>query len=221
MSVRFVTGGVATGKTTRMIALLAQAPEGTAGGVIAPRRMSGALTVGYDLLLLPGTERMRLADRHMLRPEDTGHVSVVDSGPPHEAVDPDVASFGPYLFRQTAFDKAFAHLAALMARPGIRTLYLDEIGPLELQGRGHAPALETLLPLGKHWVLAVRGACLERVRRWCQELAPVQFEEEADQTGACMYAANSFSVFSTPSRWVRSYPWEAYTPGPINPCARS
>ena len=38
---------------------------------------------------------------------------------------------------------------------------------------------------------------------------------------ALTYASNSFSVFSTPFLWLRSYPWEAYTPGPISPWRRS
>jgi hypothetical protein len=63
----------------------------------------------------------------------------------------------------------------LVAQPEIRTLYLDEMGPLELAGRGHAPALQAFLAQGAHWVLAVRSACLEDVRRWCQALAPHHF----------------------------------------------
>ena len=32
------------------------------------------------------------------------------------------------------------------------------------------------------------------------------------------YPSITFKVLSAPSRWLRSYPWEAYTPAPISPC---
>ncbi len=35
------------------------------------------------------------------------------------------------------------------------------------------------------------------------------------------YSARSLRVFSAPSLWLLSYPWDAYTPAPMRPCLKS
>ncbi len=168
--IRFVTGPIGSGKTNRMEQWLRQAPAGTVGGILARKRWDGGKPAGYDLVLVPGWTVHPLAN---LAAEDAvaggwdpsaGTADVRANFMDVLAGGQDSFVFGPFRFQTGAFRTAAAHLDALAADPGIDTLLIDEIGPLELAGGGHADVLDRLLRSDKELVLCVRSACLEAVR---------------------------------------------------------
>ena len=99
---------------------------------------------GYDLLMLPAGGRIPLA-----RP--TG--SDVPRG---------WFPFRRFFFNPAAFAAAESCWAALDGPPP-KELILDEIGPLELEGRGFAPLLRIFLSAGSDLTVSVRPSLLEAV----------------------------------------------------------
>lgn len=76
----------------------------------------------------------------------------------------DSVQVGRFVVRQAAFDWAEARLTRAAEGQGASTLVVDEIGPLELQGRGLARALRSLLERSSvDLVLVVRETLLDRV----------------------------------------------------------
>ena len=169
-SVRYVTGPIGSGKTSRLAQWFQEAPPGTAGGILARKRWCDGRPVGYDLVLLPEGAVRPLAD---LSVGEEGVARRDASGQSQEALlerhDAPVEGrddflFGPFRFHAEAFRVAADHLDALAADPEIGTILLDEVGPMELAGGGHAAILRRLLRTDKQLVLCVRTECLEAVK---------------------------------------------------------
>lgn len=138
--VAILTGPVRSGKTTRLGAW-AEA-RGRVGGLLSP----------------DGPEGRRLAD--------LASGSFVEMERPGEG-EPSV-DVGPFRFRQAAFTWGEEVLAGAATDPGIEVIVLDEVGPLELAGRGFADALDRLTRSeGAPLVIFVRDTLLAAVRaRW-------------------------------------------------------
>jgi nucleoside-triphosphatase THEP1 len=76
-------------------------------------------------------------------------------------------------FDASAFDAALAEV-----RPAALAV-IDEVGPLELRGGGHAAAVERALACSDAALLVVREALADRVERWLSpraEVVVVRFE---------------------------------------------
>ncbi len=151
--VHFVSGPIGSGKTTRLEAWFRQAPPGTVGGILARKWWRAGQPAGYDLVLVPGWTVCPLAGLSVDEASDAWR---------------DSFAFGPFRFRKAAFEAAAAHLEALAADPRIDTLLIDEIGPMELAGGGHAGILDRLLRTDKELMLCVRSECLDAVRQRVQ-----------------------------------------------------
>jgi len=81
------------------------------------------------------------------------------------------------------FDEAAFEVAREEVRSSAFTI-IDEIGPLELDGRGHAAAVERALTLPGAVLVVVREALVERARRWLSSYTPVEvvrFEPGRDE----------------------------------------
>ncbi|MFH1879816.1 MAG: nucleoside-triphosphatase [Bacillota bacterium] len=139
-----ITGEVNAGKTTRMKELYRQ-QQNTADGLISEKVFEGGHFLGYRLVHLQGCESMELA---LLKYEYHGQFS-------------EACKFGPFVFSEAAFRFGVDLLRRLCADASIDSVYLDEVGPLELKGQGFAAILPQLLHSGKNLVITVRKACLE------------------------------------------------------------
>jgi nucleoside-triphosphatase THEP1 len=143
-----ITGPQGSGKTSFLLALAAalRIQGKTPGGIAAPVMFEGSERIGYDLLDLETDERVALARKNVL---------------------PTGISTGPFTFLPAAI--AFGELAlASAAARKTHVIALDEIGPLELAGKGWSPALSALLlsPPGV-LLLVVRPDLIQRVlERW-------------------------------------------------------
>ena len=137
--VTIYAGPVRSGKTTALRARLEAAPRRAALGVLAPD-VDGRRTL---VSLATGAARRLEADRPA-----------------------DPVAVGRFTFDGAVFAWARGEiLAAVAARP--ETLVVDEVGPLELDGRGLAPAVDAAVCLGvdteARVLLVVREALVDRV----------------------------------------------------------
>lgn len=69
---------------------------------------------------------------------------------------------GPYHFSKAAFEFAESIFVDIFAR-GIEPMFIDEIGPLELTGRGFASILERALKTRRDLYISVRNQCVDEV----------------------------------------------------------
>jgi nucleoside-triphosphatase THEP1 len=134
-----LTGDVGSGKTTFLAGLLKSWPSSSPApeGFLGPRVFEKNMMLGYDLLTLRDGRRLPFLRR---------------------AEGPDTAAVGPWRL----VDSSLAVAADIIrgSRPDA-LLVVDELGPLELEGRGHGPALaEVLDQPGRRFLFVVRETCL-------------------------------------------------------------
>ncbi len=143
MEVVVVTGKVNSGKTTKLEELFAaEKSEGkSATGIIARSIFAGRIKTGFDVVDLATGYSMPLTRRGQGRKAGF--------------------SVGKFTFFSKGFEFAEKALLNFKSR-GV--VFLDEVGPLELEGKGHADCLRTLLnsDLDKLY-LSVRKECLAKV----------------------------------------------------------
>jgi len=143
--IHIASGPVQTGKTTRLFswstAALAQSP-GSVDGVLAP------VIHGHRHIVHIASGESRDLEEHALQVPDQ--------------------QIGRFTFRADVF--AWAHSILLGAAAHLAEgcwLVVDEIGPLELAGRGLEPAVSSILESGlqtrAHIVLVVREHLVDRV----------------------------------------------------------
>ncbi len=134
--ITIVTGEIDAGKTRYLHERASQ--SGTAAW------LSVKSLPGYDLLMLPAGGRIPLA-----RPAGTD-------------IPRDWFPFRRFFFNPVAFAAAESCWAAFEGSPP-KELILDEVGPLELEGRGFAPLLRVFLSAGSDLTVSVRPSLLEAV----------------------------------------------------------
>lgn len=115
-----------TGKTTVLRAHAhSLATRGrSVGGIASPAVFESDIRIGYDVIDLRTGHRRRLA-RIAAEPQ---------AGP----------AVGPYRFDAAALAAGNAAITAAV-RDGLDTIAIDEVGPLEFDGQGWAPAVEYAL----------------------------------------------------------------------------
>ena len=146
--IRIITGPVDSGKTTRMLELYRMAGPGTAGGFISRKLFRDGSFTGYEISRLSDGESRLLA---VLANGDHGEAAVLT---------PDCFQFSRFIFFNDAFRFGESVIEALQQDPGITDLFLDEIGPLELEGKGFAQLLDRLDKQKMNLCLGIRSDCL-------------------------------------------------------------
>lgn len=146
-----ITGEMDTGKTRELIRLYHDLPAGTADGFASNKFFSeqGAFA-GYDLKRL-GTGKTVPFIR--LRKGDEGM-------PQKENFD-----FDRFIFLRETFVAAEQAIRDILSDPSIRTVLLDEIGPVELQGNGFCSALKDLLASDKELYFCINRKNLDPVAK--------------------------------------------------------
>lgn len=146
-----ITGEMDTGKTTELIRLYHGLPDGTADGFVSIKAFSeqGAFA-GYDL--------KRLA---------TGKtVPFIRLGKAYEApLQQESFAFDRFTFLQESLAVAEQAIRDILSDPLILTVLLDEIGPVELQGKGFCRALKMLLKSDKDLYLCINRKNLDPVEK--------------------------------------------------------
>lgn len=136
--IRILTGPIRSYKTTTLLHWALRHPE--VGGVLTPDRNE---------------------IRHLYRVSDTTWLPWQKSAVTND----DDFTIGRFIFDGVAFATALDWLQADVTNPGIRHILMDEIGPLELSGKGFDPWLRRFLqyPPPKALILVVRDSVLEDV----------------------------------------------------------
>ncbi|MGD0783947.1 MAG: nucleoside-triphosphatase [Candidatus Aminicenantales bacterium] len=139
-----LTGGVGSGKTAFLTGLLKvlRSRSLPLDGFVAERVFHDRRLTGYDLAAVRDGRRFPF----LRRGERTGG-----------------ATIGPWLSAASGLAAAAEIIRA--SDPGA-ILVIDELGPLELEGRGHWPALAAVLDQpGRRFLFVIREGCLIRFIR--------------------------------------------------------
>ena len=76
----------------------------------------------------------------------------------------EIYSIGPFSFSKRAFEFAGKIIDEIIEK-NINPVFIDEIGPLELQGKGFCPMLEKILKTQKDVYIVVRSHCVDEVAK--------------------------------------------------------
>jgi nucleoside-triphosphatase THEP1 len=147
--VNIITGEMDTGKTAELIRLYHDLPVGTADGFASTKAFSeqGAFA-GYDLKRLATGKTVPFI-----------RLSKPDKAPPQH----DSFIFDRFTFLREPFAVAEQAIQDILSDPLIRIVLLDEIGPVELQGKGFCKVLKDLLASDKELYLCINRKNLDQV----------------------------------------------------------
>ena len=134
---KIVTGSIASGKTSKLLELYDRDPAGD--GFVAIKKMRGEKVSGYDAMRLKTKEQFSLVVRDEFLQEPM-------------AIE---AQIGPYLFDRSAMEKIYETFDELI-RNRVQPLYFDEVGLLEIEGKGFDSLIKKLVASGLDLILVVR-----------------------------------------------------------------
>jgi len=135
-----LSGEIGAGKTSVANHLATELDEqrGAVGGILSPRIIEDGATIGYTI-------------RDLMTDEER----------PFASLDPPGVPVGKFFIAERGL--AFARCAIEQAIASTQTVFVDEVGMLELAGNGLAPAVKTLLQSQVLPVLLVRSSFVEAV----------------------------------------------------------
>lgn len=142
--VYIVTGSINSGKTSRLLKLYKMRDEGD--GFVAIKNMTNDRVTGYDMIRLSTNERRSFIVRDTMVPEDFETLCKI----------------GPYCFSKATIQWV-EHSLRYMVAHGVSAIFLDEIGPLELEGQCFDGILSELVDSGCDLYITVRQAALDAV----------------------------------------------------------
>lgn len=137
--VHIITGSCNSGKSTHFLRLWQEA-GGTDKGLWSKKQKdTEGNIIGYDVVLLPSMYICPLARTH-----STGSLSSEFN-----------LSQGRFLFSSQAFGEAMEYV---LSSPLASSVWIDEVGKLELRELGYAPLLRTLLAHETDITLTIRDS---------------------------------------------------------------
>jgi nucleoside-triphosphatase THEP1 len=139
-----ITGGIDEGKTRKIQAIYRQMKKGD--GWVSRKIFLNEEFVGYEIVKLSTGEKLPLAYKK-------------ENVPPGWD---EIYSIGPFSFSKRAFEFAGKIIDEIIKK-NINPVFIDEIGPLELQGKGFCPMLGKILKTQKDIYIVVRSHCVEDV----------------------------------------------------------
>ncbi|WP_319467589.1 nucleoside-triphosphatase [uncultured Trichococcus sp.] len=149
--VTIITGEMDAGKTTELVRRYHELPAGTADGFASTKAFSEqGVFEGYDLRRLATGKtvpfiRLRKADELLAQQ--------------------DGCIFDRFIFLREPLAAAEQAIRDILSDPSVRTVLLDEIGPVELQGNGFCRALKVLLESDKELYLCINRKNLDSVTK--------------------------------------------------------
>jgi nucleoside-triphosphatase THEP1 len=142
--VYIITGVIDEGKTREIEAIYRQMKKGD--GWVSRKVFLYEEFVGYEILRLSTNEKLPLAYKEEYLPPGWDEIYKI----------------GPFSFSKQAFEFAGKIIDEIIDK-NINPVFIDEIGPLELQGKGFCPGLEKILKTQKDVYIVVRSHCIEDV----------------------------------------------------------
>jgi nucleoside-triphosphatase THEP1 len=140
----FITGKIGAGKTTRLLSLYNNMKTGD--GFALKKIIINGIQIGQEIYhLSTGQQKVFSLKKYHLP-------SLWD----------EIYNYGDFSFSAAGFD--FSHKILHKAlSSGVKPIYMDEIGPLELQGKGFSEVLKSVLKKQTDLYLTVRDYCLTEV----------------------------------------------------------
>jgi nucleoside-triphosphatase THEP1 len=139
-----ITGGIDEGKTREIGAIYRQIKKGD--GWVSGKIFLNEEFIGYEIQRLSTNEKLPLAYKKEYVPSGWD----------------EICARGPFCFSKRAFEFAGKIIDEIIEK-NINPVFIDEIGPLELQGKGFYPLLEKILKTPKDVYIVVRSHCIEDV----------------------------------------------------------
>lgn len=135
--IKIITGKMNSAKTSRMQAYYDEYPQGD--GFVSLKIMRGDKVYGYSALKLSSKEEFPLVVRDEFLQEPF----------------PICCQIGPYLFNQNTVSFIYREFDA-MIKKRIEPLFLDEVGLLEIEGKGFDLLVKRLVDSGLDVVFSIR-----------------------------------------------------------------
>lgn len=142
--VHIITGGIDEGKTRKIETIYRQMKKGD--GWVSRKIFLNEEFIGYEILRLSTNEKLPLAYKKEYLPSGWDEIYAI----------------GLFRFSRRAFEFAGKIIDEIIEK-NINPVFIDEIGPLELQGKGFCPMLERILKTQKDVYIVVRSHCVEAV----------------------------------------------------------
>ncbi|MGD2088682.1 MAG: nucleoside-triphosphatase [Candidatus Aminicenantes bacterium] len=139
-----ITGGIDEGKTREIEAIYRQMKKGD--GWVSRKVFLNKVFVGYEIQRLSSKEKLPLVYKKEYVPAGWD----------------EIYSMGPFCFSKQAFEFAGKIIDEIIDK-NINPVFIDEIGPLELQGKGFCSMLEKILKTQKDIYIVVRRHCIDDV----------------------------------------------------------
>ena len=142
--VHIITGAIDEGKTRKVEAIYRQMKKGD--GWVSGKIFLNEEFIGYEIQRLSTNEKLPLAYKKEYVPSGWD----------------EICALGPFCFSKRAFEFAGKIIDEIIEE-NINPVFIDEIGPLELQGKGFCPMLEKILKTQKDIYMVVRSHCVDAV----------------------------------------------------------
>ena len=142
--VYIITGGIDEGKTREIEAIYRQLKKGD--GWVSRKIFLNEEFIGYEIQRLSTNEKLPLAYKKEYVPSGWDEIYAI----------------GPFRFSRRAFEFAGKIIDEIIEK-NINPVFIDEIGPLELQGKGFCPMLEKILKIQRDVYIVVRRHCVDDV----------------------------------------------------------
>ena len=139
--VHIITGAIDEGKTRKVEAIYRQMKKGD--GWVSGKIFLNEEFIGYEIQRLSTNEKLPLAYKKEYVPSGWDEIYAI----------------GPFYFSKRAFEFAGKIIDEIIEE-NINPVFIDEIGPLELQGKGFCPMLEKILKTPKDVYIVVRSHCV-------------------------------------------------------------
>lgn len=166
--VTVLKGGINQGKTTKILAIYNQKKSGD--GFVTRKVFEKGFFIGYEIVRLSSMERKPF-------------IFITGYEPNHWAED---FRYGPFTFSKEAIAFAESMIDEIL-KSGTGPVYIDEIGPVELQGKGFYKLFKMALKSGRNLFVTIREAYIDDVLRLFKindyqiiDIKELQFEEKTN-----------------------------------------
>lgn len=139
-------GSINSGKTTRMFELFGNSPAGTADGFISAKIYKEKEFIGYELVRLSNQQKAALA--------------LLFNEYHNDFTEP--FRYERFIFAGEAFRWGDSIIKELSTAESQKDIYIDEIGPIELQGQGFAKSLSLAIAKPNNLYITVRTSCVNQ-----------------------------------------------------------
>ena len=144
-----ITGSWNAGKTSKLLKIYNSLEAGSCDGFASTKDFNDqGEFVGYSLMRLSTRDTFQLA---VLKENYIGDLE-------------GVLEFDRFIFFEEAFSSTSRIFERMIRDPQIKTICIDEIGPLELMGKGFAKILRLAIKSSKRVIIVANENNLERIK---------------------------------------------------------